>query len=571
MIGAPMCHRAVLFLSLAASALAQEAVPPNRFVPASAQVVLRYKAPVLWHEQFAKTRLAKLFEGPTLAPIVKQARERYPEALDRAAAAGMPREVLKALIEDYRGELLVSLQFDFVGVAADPDRKSPDFAVMLAMAPDGKFDLAALQAGLRKVDDEADTATSALQVGEHTFRVAKQRTPLTQPELVDGHLVMFYGTAIEKLGPGMLARTNRGERLPPDAPFALHLDIAGTTDAIVAAVTEHRPDPDAPATPQQILDSLGFSNLDAFDAALGAAGEHVALETNLSTRGRAGGLLDLWFVDAKRPSLLRCVPPSVGSFSVSALDLRACARAITALLELGAGKEGVAEMEAAFFEKTKCRLNEDLLDHLGSELMLLGDLRGALALAAEVERDGSQPDPNRMFSDYCLGLSLRDGKAFAASIDRMLRATGLHAARKTEQYRGARIHELRLGGALIVEYSITDDLALVVLGSRGNGRDFLRAALDAHGDGKPTLPDALAKKIDGLPDGWSGIGSMPLVDLVLAIAELGTMRAERQDQLSREMLDSMRAAGRELKALGLGDAVSVSYSGKRGLRTIYRW
>lgn len=566
-----MIRRSLAPLLLAGAALAQEAVPPNRFLPAGAQFTMRIKAPAVWHEQFAKTRLAKVFEGPTLAPMRKQAREKYPELLDSAAATGMPREVLQALVEDYRGELLVSVQFDVEASAATEGREPPAFAVMLALTPDGKFDLASLLAGFRKQDEKYDARLSPLQIGEHAFHVYDHAMPMTQAELIDGHLVMFLGTALEKLAPGMLARTNRSERLPADAPLAAHLDFAGFVDAIVVAANEQLKELEVPATGQQVLDAIGVTGLDAFDVSLGTAGERVTLETNLGTRGRTTGLFGAWFADAKQPALLRYVPPSVSSFSVSSLDFGAVVRAVTAIAELGEGKQALAEMEAAFREKTRIRLREDLLDLLGSEVMLLGDLRSFLAQALESARDGSRPDPNRVFADYCAGIALRDGKAFAASIDTLLRSTGLHAARKTEEYGGTRIHELRLGGAVTIEYAILDDVALVVLGTRGSGSDYLRAAIDNRTNTKATLPEAIAKRIDGVPDGWSGIGTMPIVDLVLGASELGRLKSRRNEPRIGEAFDFVRAVGKELKELGLGDATSVSYSGKRGLRTIYRW
>ncbi|HEX6812346.1 MAG TPA: hypothetical protein VF384_12030 [Planctomycetota bacterium] len=564
-----MTRRTLVVSLLAGAALAQDAVPPNRFVPAGAQVVLRIKAPAVWQEQFANTQLAKVFAGPTFAPLRKQAREKYPEALDRAAAAGMPREVLQALLEDYRGELLVSVQFDIDAMAASGSREHVPFAVMLALTPDGKFDLAALLAGFRKVDEKYEGPVSPLQIGEHTFRVSAHDVPVTQAELVDGHLVMFGGTAIEKLAPGMLAAANRAERLPADAPWALHVDLAGAIDASVAVANAQLEAAEMPA--QQIFDAMGITALDAFDASLGTAGEHVELVASLSTRSRSVGLYGLLFADTKKPALLRYVPPSVSSFSVSSFDFATTVRAILAIVELAGRKEQLAQTEASFREKAKLRLREDLLDHVGGEVMLLGDLREFVAQVIEAESDGTRPDPNRLFADYCIGIALHDGAAFATSIETLLRSVGLHAARKTEQYRNTKIHELRLGGAVTVEYAIVDDLALCVVGARGNGAGYLRAALDAHADGNasPALPEAIAKRLDGVPDGWNGIGTMPVVDLVLGFAELGSMR--RPEVAVREGLDFLRPFGKELKELGLGDVVSVSYSSPKGLRTIYRW
>jgi hypothetical protein len=563
-----MLRRSLALLLLAASAFAQEAIPPNRFVPASAQVVMRVKAPAVWHEQFAKTRLAKVFAGEALAPIMKKARDDYQPSLDRAAAAGMPREVLQAFIENYRGELVVSVQFD---VASVLDTSEPQFVVMLVLSPDRKYDLPALAAALRRIH-KSGVATKPLAIGDRTFQVTTDRRPTTRAEMVDDHLVMFFGSAIERLAPAMLAPSDRSERPQSTAPFSLHVELAPIVDALVAKSDSPERERLGLPSPSRLLEVFGLGCFDCFDLALEPDGEHVIAQTDLGMRSQRGYLHDLIVVDKKRPSILRYVPPSASSFGVSAFDFAALLHLGQAAAEIESGdRESFAEFEASFFAKNGVRLREDLLDHLGGELLTIGNLADLFAALVGNSQKGARLDANRLLAEVCVGVAMRDGKAFAASLDKVLRVAGLLAGRKTEDYRGAKIHELHLGGAVTIEYAVTDDLALVVSGPRGDGSDYLRAALDARADCKGAPPDAITKRFADLPAGWSGIGVLPILDLARKMATLASAAAPDASPQLTDAVAIVRSVCDELKALGLGDLVSASYASREGVRTIYRW
>lgn len=569
MIAARMIGRFATLSLLTATALAQGAVAPNRFVPAGAHMVMRVSGPAVWHEQFAKTWLAKVFDGPTLAPWMKRARDGYESALDRAAERGMPREALNAFVKDYRGEIVMSAQFDFAH-AAEHDDEAPRFAMMLAMLPDGRFDLAAFADAIRQSDAKHDTERTAVHFGDHTFQLSKGPEPDTLPEMVDGSLVVLFGAAVESYGAAMLDPKDRGE-VPPAAPLSMHLRLG---EAILE-VAEHAAD--AAGNREQLqpmFDAMGLSQLGTIEIVVAPAGEHVAMETSVACKGGDPGLLGLVMPDRTKTRLLRHLPANVESFSLSAFDLDAGMRAVERFFTAAGegGAESFAQMLDAFRDKTKVRLREDLLAHIGGELLLLGDLRSLFTAVGEATAEGGRPDPSRLFNGYCLGIELRDGKAVAESLDKMLRAVGLHAARKTEDYRDTKIHELRLGGALAIEYAVTDDLLLLVPGSRGNGNDYLRAVLDARLEGKGALPAKASKRIDDLPESWSGVSVTPIADLAVDLITFGEALAKQRGQrTAAEALDTVRGIAREMKTLGHGEITTVTYSSKKGLRTVYRW
>src|SRR5204862_200381 len=99
-----------------------------------------------------------------------------------------------------------------------------------------------------------------------------------------------------------------------------------------------------------------------------------------------------------------------------------------------------------------------------------------------------------------------DNEHLAVDADVALTANtrGLHAARKTEEYAGTKVHRLRVG--VEIEYAVTDDLLLLGFGNSAGAQKSLRAVLDeraARAAGKPAAePTAGVKeRLTRLPDG----------------------------------------------------------------------
>jgi len=157
------------------------------------------------------------------------------------------------------------------------------------------------------------------------------------------------------------------------------------------------------------------------------------------------------------------------------------------------------EAQTAFAESMKVRLKEDLIDHLGTEMLSLADLA---AQAEEIDPD--QDDPLAGIGSSCIGIGLRNGKAFAASLESMLRSQGLHASRKTEDYQGNKIHRLPLGGLIEVEYCVTDELMLLAIGKGESARQSLRGVLDARANpaAEGEAPTKIKATLATMPAGW---------------------------------------------------------------------
>ena len=567
---------AVLSAALSDGVLAQVPVDPNRFVPASALFTMRIQAPVTWKETFAKTKVAAALGSGKLAPGLAELRRTWDAAVDEADGKGMPREVAAKLANEYRGEVVVTFcardVVDAVLAAGEDEDVEVDGAVMIAMTPDGSFDLGALLAGFRAMDEKLDLQMTEMQIGEHRFRHVSfdGDQGQTQAELVDGHLVMFVGNAIEELAPAMLANKDRATRNEPRAPLSMHVDLGWLVDAFAAGASQGADLPLEAVRP--LIEVLGFGALRSVDVRVSALGERLSCEAELHMDGEPG-LFGALLGDGGTSALLRSVPPRADSFSIGRFDVAALWRVLQNVLD-SLGEEApvsISDIEAGFLRTHGVRLREDLLDHLGAETLVLGDARGLFELVAEQEGRQGVPDMNRVFAGWCFGMKLRNGKALAESIDKLLRKAGLHAARKIEEYGAHSIHSLRIAGVMVVEYAITDDLLLCVLGNRGEGSAHLRAVLDTLAEKSPALPESVAKWAAALPDGWNGLEVVRILGLVRASMEAGlATRADAPPEVEQR-IDLARGILDDLSALGLDELACARYASARSIRWLWLW
>ena len=563
---------AVLVSSVAALR-AQEATDPNRFVPANAVMTVRVQSPAIWRETFAKTKVPLVLGGVGMAPHFAKLVEAIQPGVDIADGDGMPREVLETFWNDYRGEIVVTV---CTGPLVDEDGERAD-----SMSPDGTF-LDRLLAGFRASDAKGENPLVDVQMGEHRFRRTDLDDPaqdITQFEFVDGHLVLFVGSGIEKFGPSMLAETDRSTLPKANVPLQVHGSLETFLDAVVAAAERAAAEDIEVDIPMaEFLGALGLTSLRSVDLRLGALGDRVSCELGVNLHGEPG-VFAAFFGDEKRSPLLRLIPSGADSYSVSRFDPSALwqtVQRVFSVVDSGEEEVSFANVEAAVTKAIGVRLREDLLDHMGSSCLLLGDARSIVDLVAEQAKKGSAvPDPNRILADYCVGFELRDGKALAGSIDKILRTAGLHAARRIDEYRDQQIHTLRIGGVLVIEYAILDSLLLVVLGDRGEGVDHLRGVLDTIADASPSPPESLARWTAILPEGWSGIEVMPLFDLLRTMLHAdkanSIQRGRNESELFRMGQAFPAAFVEEVRKLDADEVASATWATPAGFRRLWLW
>jgi len=571
---------------------AQDKTDLRRFVSEDAQIVMRIQAPALWKDAFGPTRLGGLLRTPLMAPWVRMIAEGYDAGLESSYFVAMGTDLVRHLVEDYRGEIVVAIHVELPEedlITTDEDGEAseglpePKVTAMLTMVPAEGLDLAEFRAGFRRADEqavadvgEAPNVTD-LTIGEHTFHVWHvEDTQVAQFEMVDGHLVMFFGDDVVGLAPKLLSGSPRATELPPPAPFSMRCDLTEIDrfdeqfEELVDLAAAADDEPGRRTGMRLAWDT--FRCLGSLDLALHADGKAVVLDTNLATRSDKLGMLAPLLVAGSPAKLLRCVPPDQRSFSLRSFDLMAMSKWIDTAVE-EEGEEFVAQLEAIaaqFQEANKVRLREDLLDHVGREVLVLGGLHQLFADVATTLEDGEQPDPREVLGGTCLAIALRDGRAFGTSLEAVVRANGLHAGRRTEEYLGVPIHQVVLGGLVSLEYAVTDEALWLVVG-KGLGREHLRAALDARAESRSE--GEVAAAFAALPEGWNGVRRVPIADWLRLLADITVATQGRRANTGevKMALDVLRGLAKEMTNLAATELLVGDYTSPAGWRTVYRW
>jgi hypothetical protein len=230
------------------------------------------------------------------------------------------------------------------------------------------------------------------------------------------------------------------------------------------------------------------------------------------------------------------------------------------------------EVQAEFARDMKVRLKEDLIDHLGDELLTVQDMNVAL------DEDEDAASPFAAIEGTCFAIQLRNGRAFGESLEKMLRSRGLHASRKTEDYQGLKLHSMRLAGLVEVEYAVADDMLVISIGSDESSKQSMRSVLDASANPAAVgeLPTAVKDLVGKLPAGWSGLSAMPMFlwfEIAASLAEFGYYSAEGIEQMPEleHAFEMVRAVGGELERYGLKTMVSTNYSRPNRFTVRYLW
>lgn len=565
-------------VALCTALLAQDKVSPNRFVPQDSCLVLRLGAPATWQQQFATTQIAKLLQSKALAPMVEGASKGVAEVIGKIREEGkVDADLVKGLLEDYRGSMVMSLQLDFDDLQASmEENRPPHMTGVIALMPDGAFNLGALAQSLQKAAESDESAkVTDLKVDDHLLRVDTQDpVQVSLPAIIDGHLVILFGDDLEKTAAKTLAAEGRHEHAGGDAPMFCHVELGKLVAAITKITTQQMEmtGNELPFAIDQMVADLGFACLETFEMQLGAEDKRLAASVSLTMNGGDRGLFGSMFVAQGQPRLLRYVPPAAEYFGVGGIDLGAfygtIAKVWTSLADVVPMSLGDAE--AAFTEATKVRLKEDLIDHLGTEVLTIGDLEAQMAAAGTMSDD---QDPSEMMSGYLFGVSLRSGKAFGEALEKALRSRGLHAGRKTEEYQGTKVHRLKVAGVLDLEYAVTDDLLLLALGSHESSHRDLRAVLDLRASGATELGEAMQKRLADLPEGWNGLTVTPVASLIGGVRQLFTVLETTTElpEAAAGILQMLEGVVGELQRLGLQEMVGTTHTTERSWTSRMRW
>lgn len=569
---------ALLCAALAAQTQTQAAVAANRFVPADSFAVARVAAPAAWRQQFAKTQVAKLLQAPHVAPLVGEMTKGVDQILGMLRDSGkFDAELVDKLLTSYRGDVTFSVQVDWEDVFQSmQESRPPAFSIVIAMSPDGSYDLTALASAIQdfvEKETEQRRPLKDLTVGDLRLRVTSDGDEMQAcvPTMIDGQLVMLLASDIEKAAPRLLATDHRFEGDLPKKPLFAHVRLDGLMSTLLELI-ESQLDGSGmmPVEIAPIVRKFGLAALKSMTMTVDADDKHSNSSLQIAMGEGDLGILGAMMID-KPPKLLRYLPAGCEQFGSSHMDVHGLYKTVMDIWrEFGDEVPlSAASVEKAFADGTKVRLDEDLLAHLGDEMLMMQD-PSLEWLDAEV----SENNPLAAMGGSCLAISLRDGKAFEQNLETALRSRGMHATRKTEEYADTKVHSLRVAALLDVEYAVTDDLLLVVLGKGEAGRRNLRGVLDARKrGGEGELPANVKKGLAAMPDGYSGVAVMPIAAMLggfsTVLVGMSTQAADGEEL--RKLADMLHGVTGDLQQLGLEHIVSATYVKGRTTEVRYRW
>jgi hypothetical protein len=525
--------------------------------------------------------MARLMASKAVEPMMQKAAETMQMVATAMRGEGFDADLLDRMIAEYQGDLVVSFAVDWQDAVLFPmgdDEPEVPFAMTIALTPHASYDLAPLAQAVdgamrKKFEGSSSRQSKELAIGDHRLTAVFDGTIWgTIPTLVDGHLVMFFGNEIEAAATKAIEGKERFEAADAAAkPMFLHADLRGFVGAMERGMADMAEATGETTDFGMLLDTVGLRAMESLRMTVGADGKHSAVDLMLGMRSEKRGLFAMLPQTTAQPKLLRMVPAGVSQWSVVPLDLGALYASAEQFVTLLEEQMPMSwpDMMSAMAEELKVRLKEDLLDHMGQEAILIS--------SAETELDDTD-SPMAGIDGMCAAFALRDGAAFGKSLETMLRARGLHAARKTEEYQGAKIHRMTVAAVLELEYAVVDDLLLLALGSNEEGRAALRGILDAKASGTTSeLPAAVKAHLDAAPPGWSGIGLTRQIDTMRVLATqfeslMPMMEADGDDtEMFAMVISTLKGVADEMQRLGMEAMVAFTYCNAAGIGYHLRW
>ncbi|HEX6812649.1 MAG TPA: hypothetical protein VF384_13565 [Planctomycetota bacterium] len=565
-------------LALLAAAPAQQKADPFRFVPADAQVVVRIAAPARWQQQFAETKIAKLLAGEAFAPWIARLQEALDDALASAGAKGaIDADHVKRFVKDYRGDIVFALLFDPEELAASMNADDPPaFTVVHVLTADPGFDLASMGATIAKAAEEQGEPMRDLVVGEHRLRAVDLDDGIaaTAPFLIDGHLVTLVGKGLDDNAARVLAAGGRMQPAGGEASFWAHVELRPLMQALQQVLAAESAD--ASDKVDRVLLDSGLMAVESATMSIAASGHQTLIEGSLAIGAENRGLFDAFPRSQDAVELLRWLPPDADAFAAFPLDVGVLYDVVAKGWK-SMGEDVPIRFDDAIAKVTeflRVRIKEDLIDHLGVGMLQLQDVDDAMDFDSMME--AIEDNPLGASSNSCYVIALRDGRAFAASLETALRARGLHAARKSEDYQSTKIHRLRIAGIVELEYAITDSLLLVAAGHGESPGKLLRGVLDtAAAGGTAELPKECAATIAALPKGWVGVGATPLARTLSGLGSmikwLEAMGGSLTDSEADTFLKMLGDLAPEIERFGLGTLVQGTWVEPRRLTMRMVW
>jgi hypothetical protein len=525
-------------LSLPALLSAQQQPDPYRYVPENALAVLRMQGGKALQQSFEGTSIAKVFAEPAVRAAWLDLWKALPDELDLDTEDLQRTEPLLRALGEFEGEVVAAVSLQPRGDTTGSDRPF-DFTVSVHLLG-SEEQRAGLQRALTGLmtDDGTELKIDGESIRMHGAGAATCSEPLQR----DGATVLFLSSAPESGIASCLApRTTNFVPEPSlaGAAFGLQIDAKRGIDALTTAiVAEGGPFADQTATAMSLC---GLPTMDQAAYSLRADGTWITQHVELTFREGNRGLLGTFLPSRVGPPRLQALlPPGVKTWNTWRFDAEQLHRVYVEATNRFADAMPLSreEFETEFTKATKLRLYEDLFALLGDEWLRVDDLQGAMDIEAP-EVDARLEQFDEKLGDSVFAIALRDGATLARNVEKLMRARGLHAARKSEEYGTTRIHRLTLLGSFPIEYAFAGDLLVVGLGHGEGTRRNLRSVLDAAAreakEPSPTpLPEEFAARMVGWPADAHAFDATSMLE---ALDGMNSLRDALTGELAEEGLE----------------------------------
>ncbi len=533
---------------LAVSASTQDQGPPPALIlaPTDGQIFIHSKAPAAFVQVHKNDPMGRWLSSTSLGRIWSEVREKLQAWLLNAGEnwdEGIPitaEQVLALLteLETFDGSLSFGLQ-----LGQDLRDFDPDMAgALLQLSPGSTTEWGPLLEALDEILDPA-LAWESSKIGQLEVETTSIPFPLglelslTKPFVWKKQVCIAAAFDLDTWLLGLLeAPPTNTETIQASSVFS-RFDIAEVLDLGIWAAMFAKDDPSFEdfAEAPEFLRIFGLDRIESMVFHSYSEDGHCITDRSISWPRGAEGLLSALAAKASAVSSLQnFVPIQVAQTQLFHFDLPAFLEALDAgLPELQLPiPVSMAMLEERFADQTGLSLRDDFLAHLGTDVLSI--YHPAVLSAEDLEDDEEYSrraerlrDKNQ---DQCYVLSMRDGKAFGKSFDRLLRKLALHVSRKRVEYRGQKIYSLPIPMlGMQLHYALTPEAFLTAFG-RG-GRLGLNAVLDEIADvrdGKPTraLPKGIRKLLETQEKDFYAYGFLDYKALALSIS--GSMDTLRQ-------------------------------------------
>lgn len=501
---APRFRPALASLALALAATAQTVPPPapaDALAATAPHVRIATLGPHGWRVRLGPTNVGSLLASDLATGVWRS----YADALTAATNAQFDTlaafEAARDRFLGYEGAIQISLWF------SDDAQNDGIRAISIVCEPDGRTDLTAMAADLRRLFDQVGDGWRSAQVAgaDVELQLAPSGVHAMAPMLRNGCLVFAGGprAALDGIvGAAMTAAAQATGKKP--SPKQPPLAVDADAQALLARLFGVDPGDDW----AKVLD-LGCVQRATLQ--LSNAGPHLQMELALRFGGDPVGLMAALTPPRSRPpALLRALPAGAPTWRLGHFDFGAMWRTVLAV---------AAADDDATVEATRAEIAKEVGVDLGARLFdLLGD--EVLVVTQPVD------DPDRIArATWAVAVSAKDGPALALGVAAVLDAGKPHVTRQeTTTIQG--VEASRYGNMFGYPVWIGVGKRALYLAGGSDAQDEL-AALIAAAEAEPAAdappPEAaILPRFDGvqraLPAGLSGASRYDLAHGSLLVA-----------------------------------------------------